>query len=432
MPKIVLPIVLLLLGDAAVAVGQFREDGSVYSRFGLGELRSFSSSQTQAMGGGGTALWSYNYTNLDNPASWSRQVLVRAVAGMRLDGIRATDTNNNVKTLHSGSLGAVQFGVPLKNDRLGLALAFEPFSRTNYLITMQNVLITDPTLGDTTSYRIDYEGTGGLQLARIGLGVQVVPGFSVGAGIDFLFGITAETRRTSFASTDFTQTVLSNNTRAGGVTGSIGVIASRTGILAEQDDISVAARLRLPATLQQTRTRTLGESLNRDTLGTDIRGDSRLPLSARFGVAYHLDNRWAFTADWLYEPWSAFESDLELPGYTPGGASGFRDRSRISGGIEWQPGGANLLESYFERVAYRLGIYYDGSYVAPAEDVDLTTRALTGGFSLPALLAGARMDVNFEFGSRGATDGLHIRDRFITVSATLNVGERWFVKRKLR
>ncbi len=432
MPKIVLPIVLLFLGDAAAAVGQLREDGSVYSRFGLGELRSFSSSQAQAMGGGGTALWSYNYTNLDNPASWSRQVLVRAVAGMRLDGIRATDTNNNAETLRSGSIGAIQFGMPLKADRLGLALAFEPFSRTSYLVTTQNVLTTDPTLDNSTNYRIDYQGTGGLQLARVGLGIQVAPGVSIGAGIDFLFGITEETRRTSFESTTFTQTVLSSNTRSGGVAGSIGVIASRSGIMAERDDISVAARLRLPTTLHQTRTRTLGESLNRDTLGTDIRGTSRLPLSIGFGAAYHLDNRWAFTADWLYEPWSGFESDIEFPGYTPGGASGFRDRSRMSGGFEWRPGGSNLLESYFERVAYRLGFYYDNSYVVPIGSVDITTRALTGGFSLPALLAGARMDVNFELGSRGATDGRHIRDRFVTVSATLNVGERWFVKRKLR
>ncbi|MFB3131585.1 MAG: hypothetical protein ACE10K_03585, partial [Rhodothermales bacterium] len=72
----------LTLAPAQV-FAQGRDDGSLYSRFGLGDLRAFASPQIQAMGGGGTALWSWNYTNFGNPASWGRQRLVRAVVGVR-------------------------------------------------------------------------------------------------------------------------------------------------------------------------------------------------------------------------------------------------------------------------------------------------------------------------------------------------------------
>ena len=422
----------LLLGFSMSAAAQGRDDGSLYSRFGLGELRSFSSSQVQAMGGGGTAMWSFNYTNFGNPAAWSRQVLVRAAAGMRLDGVQTTDADDNSKNLTAGSFNAVQFGVPLKANSLGIGLAFEPYSRTNYRVETLNELVTDPTRQETTVYRLSYEGSGGLQQARIGLGYRVANALSLGASLDFVFGILEESRRTTFASSDFTETNVATSTRLFGVTSTVGAIFSKTSLLTEQDDLSIAASVTLPTSLNGDRALTLGESLNRDTLGTQIEGDIDLPMSVRFGAAYYLQNRWTFVADARYEPWSQFESELSLPGYTPGNVDNFRDRLRFSGGFEFLPAGTNLLESYLKRVAYRLGFYYDQAYVTPVAGTDINAIALTGGLSLPALLAGTRLDINFEVGTRGTTDDNLVRDRFFGVSATLNVGERWFVKRKLR
>ena len=422
----------LLLGFSMSAAAQGRDDGSLYSRFGLGELRSFSSSQVQAMGGGGTAMWSFNYTNFGNPAAWSRQVLVRAAAGMRFDGVQTTDADDNSKNLTAGSFNAVQFGVPLKVNTLGIGLSFEPYSRTNYRVETLNELVTDPTRQETTVYRLSYEGSGGLQQARIGLGYRVANALSLGASLDFVFGILEESRRTTFASTDFSETNLATSTRMFGVTSTLGAIFSKTSLFTEQDDLSIAASVTLPTALNADRALTLGESLNRDTLGAQIEGDIDLPMSMRFGAAYYLQNRWTVVADFRYEPWSQFESDLSLPGYTPGNVDNFRDRLRVSGGVEFLPAGTNLLESYLERVAYRLGFYYDQAYVTPVAGTDINAIALTGGLSLPALLAGTRLDINFEVGTRGTTDDNLVRDRFFGVSATLNVGERWFVKRKLR
>ncbi len=421
----------LMLGLTLPAAAQGRDDGSLYSRFGVGDLRAFSSSQAQAMGGGGTALWSFNYTNFSNPASWSRQVLVRASAGFRFDGLQVTDADDNSKNFTAGSFNAVQFGVPLKANRIGMGLTFEPYSRVNYRVQTLSQLVTDPTRLDTTIYQISYEGSGGLQQVRAGLGWRAAGPLSIGASLDFIFGIVEEGTRTTFASPDFTETNLATSTRMFGVTATTGAIYSKSNLFATTDELSVAASLTLPATLNGDRALTLGESLNRDTLGAQVEGDINLPMSLRFGVAYFLQNRWTFVADVRYEPWSQFESELSIPGYTPGTADTFRDRLRLSGGVEFLPAGPSFLESYFKRVAYRLGFYYDQAYVSPVAGTDINTIALTGGFSLPALLAGTRLDINFEVGARGTTDHNLVRDRFYGVSATLNVGERWFVKRKL-
>ncbi len=422
----------LMIGSAMPAAAQGRDDGSLYSRFGLGELRTFASSQAQAMGGGGAALWSFNYTNFGNPASWSRQVLVRASAGLRFDGLQTTDANDNSKNLTAGSLNAVQFGVPLQINKVGIGIAFEPFSRVNYRVQTRNELVTDPTRQDSTLYQINYEGSGGLQQVSAGVGYRVTEGLSVGASANLIFGIIEEARRTAFAAAGFTETNLATSTRMFGVTGTLGAIFTKNNLLNEEDNLSLAASVMLPARLNADRALTLGESLNRDTLGTQIEGDIDIPLSVRFGAAYYLENRWTFIVDARYEPWSQFESQLSLPGYTPGDAARFRDRLRFSGGFEFLPAGTNLLDSYLKRVAYRLGFYYDQSYITPLAGSDINAIALTGGLSLPAVLAGTRLDVNFEVGTRGTTDQGLVRDRFYGVSATLNVGERWFVKRKLR
>ena len=416
----------------ALALAQGRDDGSLYSRFGLGDLRSFTSPQAQAMGGGGTALWSWNYINFNNPASWGRQRLVRAVAGFRFDGVEITDASDNTKRLTNGSLTAIQFGVPFRDDQFGLGLAFEPYSRVSYQVQTQDQLVTDPTTQDSTLYQIDFEGTGGLQQLRGGLGVRVADALALGASVDIIFGIIEESRRTEFASFDFAQTNLATSTRLFGVTGTLGALVTLSNLAAPTDNFTLAASLTLPTSLNGDRTQTLGESLSRDTLGTDIEGSLDLPLSARLGLAYEPNNRWTFVADARYEPWSQFESELSFPGYTPGDARLFRDRLRLSAGFELLPAGANLLDSYLKRVAYRLGFYYDQAYVSPIEGADINTLALTGGLSLPAFTPGTRLDINLEVGTRGTTDQNLVRDIFYGVSATLNIGERWFVKRKLR
>ena len=131
-------------------------------------------------------------------------------------------------------------------------------------------------------------------------------------------------------------------------------------------------------------------------------------------------------ADALYEPWSGFSSSLSFPGFQPGGANLFQDRLRVSGGVELLPAGNDQLEPYLRRTAYRLGFYYDQAYVTPTAGTSITSMAATGGLSLPSVFPGTRLDLGIEVGTRGTTDQGLVRDMFYGVSATLNIGERWF------
>ncbi len=377
------------------------------------------------MGGGGTALWSLNYANYANPAALSRQFLVRASAGMRFDNISTVDASNQSKNLRAGSFSAIQFGLPLISNKLGLGFAFEPYSRVNYRVTTTGTLPLDPTRSPA-SYAVVTQGSGGLQQVRLGIGVKPVSFFSLGLSVDYLFGITEESRRTAFDQVSLVTTNVATSTRMRGVTTTGGAIIAIP--VGEDGEFSVAATATLPATLRAKRARTLGESLDLDTLGTEISGDITLPVSTAAGISYTTQSRWTFAADVRYEPWTQFESEMDLTGYTP---SAMRDRKRISAGVEFLPAGNSTNEPYIQRTAYRLGFYLDNSYISPVVGESITTQAVTAGVSLPTLFGGTRLDLNIHVGRRGSASGILVKDRFVTVSATLNVGERWFLKRRL-
>jgi hypothetical protein len=423
----ILPILLLLAGTAAA---QTTSDGSVYSRFGLGELQQFHSSQAQGMGGGATALTGVNYANFGNPAILGDQVLTRLSAGLRLENVRATDAADNVSRLSEGQFGSLQLSFPLMTNRWGLGFSFEPFSRVGYRI-LETGLVDQPAgVQDTVQYRINYQGGGGLQRLALASGVRINRNISVGASADFLFGILEENRRTTFLTGGYVPTNVVTATRISGFGGSGGVALRFPNLMRSGDLFSAGATVSFPVTLTGDRVRAVGESLDRDTLHI-VPGSVSIPVRAGFGLAYRPDIRWAFVVDGRYEPWSGFESDFTLPGYSPN-ENLFTDRFRASAGFEVRPAGQDLFASFLARTSYRAGVYVDRSYVDPMPSANLQTVAVTAGVGLPALFSGTHIDINLEAGSRGTTDHGLVRDLFFRVGASANIGERWFDRRRLR
>lgn len=428
----VLILGLVLTGMTSLdATAQFQRSGSVYSRFGIGQLKSFHSSQVAAMGGGGYALSSGRYKTFGNPASWSNQVLTGIGGGITMESIRVDDGTSDVATLGSGSLGAIQFGFPIISQQLGVGLSFAPFSETGYTIRVEDVIDSGVSVDDTSAYTIDYLGSGGLHAATAGIGYAVSRRFSVGISGDFLFGLIEKSRETVFEDSDFASTRLSESVRLSGFRATIGVSGNLVNVLRDNDRFSAGLAVTTPASLSGQKVNLFGPVQDADTLGTSTDVDVTIPLGVATGLAYTFDGRWLFIADAEYQPWTNFESSVALPGYTPGSSDGLRDRLRLSTGVEVLPAGNNIFASYLSRVAYRLGVFYDQEYIQPDGLTNINTVGLTGGMSIPLGVPGTRLDVISEIGRRGQTGNGLVRDTFFKFGLNLNIGERWFVKRKL-
>jgi len=424
---------------------QSNGDGSVYSRFGLGTLQDFSSSQASALGHGAFALRTFNYNPDANPALWSDQIFTRLSAGAFYQNIRASSGRGPSSRLASGSLEALQFNFPIYDRTLGLGLSFQPYTQYNYRTRRDSSIAVEVTPGNTAEadYQVNFRGSGGLYRFRGGLGYRVTDALRVGASVDVIFGIIESQRNTDFGQVPLRDIRLNDATRLAGVGGTVGAHLSFENVLASEDALSIGGALTLPTTLNGSRvlTRTESQSVSPDTIRANgqssFDGEVSLPWRSRLGVAYQPNARWTFTADGLYEPWSSFTSTFSDQEpfnrrFPVGGEDTLTDRWRISVGTQLLPAGSDQFSGYLANVAYRLGAYTEQMYVRPDGRSHVQTYAATAGFSLPTSLSGTRIDLNLEAGTRGTTEGPLVQDNFYRVALHVNFGERWFQERRLR
>ena len=425
-------LLLLLLALAASSPTWAQNSnnyGSIYSRFGLGEREDFSSSQAAALGGLGVALRSGQYNGLANPALWADLAFTDFAASAIVRGIETTDGSDATSQGGSGGLGALELGLPLVRGQLGLTIAFRPYSRVNYR-AIQDGIFTPDVGSEDVDFTTNFEGEGGLYQLSAGLGARLTSGLRVGASVDGYFGNVSYLQRTTFASESYEETRSARSARLSGVSGTAGFVLTARNLFNEGDGLHFGGAVTLPVGLSGEEVRTLGFSLDRDTISVAQEGEVTLPLVARAGIAFTGRERWTLAADVLYEPWSQFESSFAFGGFDPdAGVNELRDRFRISGGFQVVPGGRDRTAGFFARSAYRLGAYTERAFYAPT-GMGVQTIAVTGGLSFPTLIPTARLDLGIEAGVRGATDGILVRDTFIRGTATINFGERWFVRRR--
>lgn len=433
-------LVLLPLLVASPSQAQSNGQGTIYSRFGLGSLAEFSSSQSQALGGGAYALRSLNYNPGANPALWSDQVFTRLSASGSYKAISTEDNRGNSGQLVSGNIQALKFNFPISDSTLGIGLSFQPYSRTNYTATRSGTVSYGPNQETEAPYSVQFSGSGGLHQLRGGFGYRLNEMFSIGVSANFIFGILESQRRTTFQRSvqGLRDVVVSDGVRLSGLTGTLGGHLALADVFRSNDALSIGASMTLPADLTGEQFRTLDEDLARDTLGTRD-GKVTAPWRGRLGVAYQPNQRWTFVADGVFEPWSTFSSTFPTenaetsPAPFPiGGKQTLADRWRFSTGAEFVPAGDNNLAGYFAQTAYRVGGYVERMYVRPTEQVALHAYAATAGISLPTSLSGTRIDLDTAAGVRGKTSTSLVRDTFFEVSLNINFGERWFQQRKLR
>ncbi|NNE69466.1 MAG: hypothetical protein HKN29_03775 [Rhodothermales bacterium] len=425
-------LALLAILLPASALAQQEGEGSVYSRYGLGQLLPHYSSKSYALGGEGLAFNSTTFTNLANPASLSDQILVRLSGGMRFEGVETTDALDVQSKLSSSSFDGLTIGVPLRPNQVGLGFGFSKMSQVGYLIDVIKPLDLGDTIDSGENFGARFQGNGGLNRISSGVGYRLSPAVSVGLRGDVIFGIIEDIQETVFQDARFVDTKIVRSTRLFGATAGLGVRVSLRDLLRDTDFLNLAFTFDLPTTLDARRVIAEGRGETADTLQSEIPGSVDIPMSVGVGLLYQPSPKLSFNADLRYEPWTEFSSDLTFPGYTPvSGGSNTDDRLRVSGGIEYFPAGRDLLAPFLQRTAYRLGAFMESGYVSPVNDQKVDSYGITSGVSLPTLGGGTRIDINLDVGTRGTATGSLVRDRYIRIGIHLNFAERWFARRQL-
>jgi hypothetical protein len=154
---------------------------------------------------------------------------------------------------------------------------------------------------------------------------------------------------------------------------------------------------------------------------TDTNNGLTIPVSYGVGFSYSVKNKMVFGADYYHQQWS----DAIFLG---GRQQYLTNRSRYSAGFEMTPN-ENSIKSYWARSKYRLGLFYENSYLM-LNDKQINGYGLTFGVGLPFTRSWSTVNLSCELGQLGTKQNNLIKESYAKFTLHFLLYDRWFMKRK--
>jgi hypothetical protein len=423
---LLLAVLTLCHSSAALAQG-----GSLYSRFGVGEVRVQATAQSAGMGFAGAAIADPFYINRINPAMLTAIDQARVSGDFSYIGYLAGTTRTSGYQVVAGWEGA-SLAIPVWNARVVLSTSLLPYSRINYEQTQQGQFITQSS-SDTVSYTFSYLGLGGLNYAPVAVGA--VPfndekwgTLRLGSALNFIFGTSTQGSEHRFDAFEFVDSAIEFEDRLAGTSFTLGVAySSKQGIFASADQFSIGFSFTTGATLKGTRQTILTNNLgsaqfqSRDTLLISD-GEAKLPSAMTMSVAYTANPNLTIAADLTLQEWANaryFGAQSEYQ----------RNALRLALGTEIIPS-SEVRANVFLRSAYRFGAYYHQTNLQIG-GVGIDELGITFGVGIPLSAESSRLDIYLHYALRGTKENNLIQENIFRIGAALNIGEKWFLQRKI-
>jgi hypothetical protein len=416
MKKITAILLIAISLPATIVFGEGK--GTVYSRYGVGELNSFMSGRSLGMGYTGLAILSDGTINRENPAALSRLAHVRFEADFQYTGYGMNDGINS-SYLSTGNFQSIMLALPV-NKKYGIVIAggITPFSSVAYAVKSQE---TYQSVSATRSV----EGSGGLTNAQIATSVTPTDDLSLGLTLHYLFGTIHHKQTLTFTSSDYFTSESDRQLSASGFASTIGAVY--TGLdkalsLSTAKNLNAAVTLFTGSSLSLTQSVLQNYATVTDTVVEKKSGTMEIPLTVGIGLAYLLQDRTILAVDGTFGNWSQYQ---EL-GVHP---SEIRNTMRLGVGIDFLSS-RGIPESYWDQLSYRVGLGVNSSYLK-VNNQAINEYYVTGGFSFPLSTAGgeSRLNIAAEYGVRGITSFNLEKDSILRLTFSFTANElSWFVQ----
>lgn len=421
----------LVAGSAmAQSNNSLLEEGSIYSKYGLGVPTVYGSSAAKGMGLWGVSFVEPNVPGVANPAHWGSTVYAMATGGLGLTTYSSTDQYGSEQ---HGTLGVnhIQIVLPIYKGTLGVSAAFMPYTNTSYSISQSGQRIVRQ---DTINYVTNNRGQGGINKLQLGLGWRISDHISIGYAASLIFANVDNTYYTVLQQGNSLGVVDKTiQTHGVGLGHRLGVALNFPSLFNENDLLSMGASVTLPVEFgvdQELETvvvqRTEEGELKNDR---DISsGNVQLPMGIMAGITYQPMPKLAFSVEGLYQEWSAFKNTADSELETP-----FVDRFKIGAGLRYYPvytGSDKFLSSF----KYRFGVSYDqGHLKLQGHRVETLMFSLGLGYFAPFTNLGkSSIDISLHYGIRGTkADGL-VKENIWKVKLSINLAELFFFRPKVR
>lgn len=409
----VLLLSIVLPGIAAAGGG-----GSLYSRLGIGDIHPGANARSAGMGYTGIAFATSTTINTLAPATWSKIERARIEGGLTFVGFNSTD-GTQTRFLARTDFNGAMMAIPLSTDRgIVAALGFVPYSNVDYAAYTYGTFVSGI---DTMDHTISYSGGGGITKGQIGVSFAPLSSLALGLSLNYLFGaIDHSTEITSpspaYAPGDITEsmTLRGLNLTVGFLYDGFGSFSQALGPLS----VGVVFTTRATLNTQDRYYYYYQASEIRDT-SSESEGELVVPAALGIGLAYKLSDRVVLAADYSGQAWGSSEINGSHP-------ANLRNSTSFGIGAERLPSREPTVTSFFERTAFRVGMYYQETYYT-VQGEPINAWGVTVGFGLP-VSGDTRLHLALEYGKRGTTNKSLIQDTITRITASLTLSELWFLR----
>ncbi|ALR30847.1 hypothetical protein ATE47_10045 [Chryseobacterium sp. IHB B 17019] len=414
-----------------ISVGYFLNaqslSNSPYATYGIGDVKYDNTIETSSMGGISTAYISdftssFNFANPANNANFELTSI--KLEATNENNYFKTNYNNTKSTKHSTYLSNISIAFPL-SPKLKMGLSYQPYSSKSYEI------VHDENLEDGNIRRNEFKGSGTLNTAQIALGYKVNDKFAVGVRANYYFGNLYDLNELSQSNAELVNGYeTKNNVRNFNFT----LGASYQNLNTSTDrKLTVGATTTFGNTSNMTTDYTNSTYFYTDASKSvksnetiierkSISSKNLLPLQASLGVGYGEENKWFLSLQGDYkrgESIAYFGTSLDL-----------QDSYRISAG-GWYLPNYNNFRSYFSRIVYRYGAFYEKGNLKIAGQ-DINKFGVSAGVLLPfktsSITRMSGLEIGLEVGKRGTLKNNLINQNYINLKLGFNFADKWFRK----
>jgi len=419
-------IIVGLIFFPAMLFAQFNNSTtSPYSRYGLGDLESYSFGRSAAMGGA-TLASRYNLQiNTANPASYTATDSLNFLFEFGLQG-NFSKYKTDISSMESNDVNFNYFAMCFRiNDWMATSLGLLPYSNVGYDVEAND------DLENTGAYNTRYFGEGTISDAYMGLAIEPIKNISLGINVNYRFGNLIRNSELGFA--DPTMYLLQRYSRLRIRDFGIELGAQVTLPLKDDKQIVFAAVLEnKPKYTSITSDLVLknvyfAKILDQDTLFSAEEEKSKIvfPTSIGLGVSFSKKNVYEINVDYYHQNWSKAsapigEGDL---------FDGMEDLNKFAVGAEWIPDRTSI-RSALKRVAYRAGFNYEQTYHS-FDGHQINSFGISFGLGLPVYRSNSTINISAEFGRRGTTKYSLVREDYAKVNFSANLHDLWFIQRKI-
>lgn len=398
---------------------------SPYSRFGVGELSPYSFGRATGMGGASLASRYSHQINASNPASYTSIDSMTFLFEFGIDG-RFSNYENDLGSTKANDVNFQYFAMSFRiNNKFASSLGLIPFSDIGYNVEVVKE-IDQQYVGNVHTR---YYGTGTISNAYLGLAYKPFENISIGVNLNYMFGKMNRNTEVNFLNfTDFysVQQYSDFRVRDFGLDFGVQVIVP----LKNDQHLVLAGTLEnkpeyttVFSDITQ-KNLNIGNALDLDTLSfsADDMAAINLPLGFGGGISYVKENSIEINLDYFHQSWSKAKFN--------GSKSSFlTDLNKFALGAEWVPNKFSI-RSYLSKVAYRVGVRYEESYLS-LNDQQINDFGISFGVGLPVTRSKTTINIAAEIGRRGTKNQGLILEKYARLNLSINLHEFWFMKRKI-